>query len=260
LAFITEDRQRAWVNPYVSFRVSERNQLRLDFTNYDYSYSGGNRAFRTGFDNQRLAAGIYRNIDTRNLVSAIMAVEEYTAEGTVNTTDTVRVEGAFTRPVTQLWTMNFAAGVLRSELAFTANQQFIDRATTDYTMRLNMRKRAERSRINIDFTRDAYPSGNGYSSIRREFRVYYDRTLTQRLDARFGVRMNETESLGDVAADDNREFVRAEVSFEWALRPVLFLEAGYDYTAQDFTEDLIQQSTNSNSIFIGMNYRGLSRR
>ena len=43
------------------------------------------------------------------------------------------------------------------------------------------------------------------------------------------------------------------------MKPVWFLDAGYAYTAQDFTEDLIQQTTSSNSVYIGISYRGLSK-
>jgi hypothetical protein len=260
LAFITEDRERTWLSPYVSFRVSDRNSLRFEVTQYSYSYSGGDRAFRSGFDDTRFSLGINRNVDARNTVSAIMSVETYEAEGTDNKTDTVTIEGAFTRPLTQLWTLNLAAGVLRSDYEYLTNNQITDGATTDYTMRLGLRQRGERSRVNIDFTRYVYPSGSGFSSVRREFRVYHDRELTQRLDARFGVRLNETKSLGDVNVEDNREYIRAEVGLAWAWRPTLFLEGGYRYTSQDFTEDIIQQTPDSNSIFIGMNYRGLSRR
>jgi hypothetical protein len=260
LLFINEDRERYRVSPYVSFRVSERNSLRLEATKYGYSYSGGDLSFRTGFDTERLSAGIYRNVDARNVVSAVMSVETYEAEATRNTTDTVTIEGAFTRPLSQLWTLNLAAGVLRSDFEFLTNQQLTDSATTDYTMRLGVRKRAERSRMNLDFIRNVYPSASGFSSIRRELRMYYDRTLTQRVTARFGVRLNETKSLGDVNVEDNREYARVEIDFEWALKPVLFLQTGYGYTAQDFTEDLIPQKADSNSIYVGMSYRGLSRR
>jgi hypothetical protein len=261
LVFIDQERDRHWVNPYVSFRVSERNRLRLDATRYGTSYSGGNLAFRTGFENTRVSAGLYRNVDERNLVSAVMAVETYEADANQNTTDTVTIEGAFTRPLTEVWSLNLAAGVLRSDFEFLTNtQQFTDSATTDYTMRLAFRKRAERSRLNIDFTRNVYPSASGFSSVRREFRIYHDRALTQRVNARFGVRLNETEPLGDVGAANNREYARAEVTFEWAVKPVLFMEGGYRFTAQSFEEDLLQQRNDSHSIYIGMSYRGLSRR
>lgn len=261
LLFVDEDRERFRVAPYVNFRVSDRNTLRLEAVKYGYTYSGGDRTFRTGFDSQRFSLGIQRNVDARSLVSAVMYVETYDAEGTRNTTDTVTLEGAFRRPLSELWTLNLAAGVLRADFEYLAtNQQVVQSATTDYTMRVNLRKRAERSRMNIDFVRAASPSASGFTSVRREIRLYYDRTLTERLTGRFGLRLNETKSLGDVNSEDDREYTRAEIDFEWAVKPVLFLQGGYRYTSQDFTQDLIPNAADSNSFHIGMAYRGLSRR
>jgi hypothetical protein len=260
LLFINDDRERFRVAPYVSFRVSERNSLRLEAVKYGYKYTEGDRSFRTGFDSDRLSLGIERNTDTRNRVSAVMSFETYEADGTGNTTDTVTIEGAFRRPLSQLWSLNLTAGVLRSDFEYVAGNRLTESAATDYTMRVSLRKRAERSRTNIDFVRGAYPSASGYTAVRREIRMYYDRALTQRVNARFGVRLNETKSLGDVNVENDREYARAEVEFEWAWKPVLFLQAGYRYTTQDFTQDLIPNAADSNSFHIGMAYRGLSRR
>ena len=260
LAFISGQRERYWMNPYLGFTVSERNTIRLDIIEDRISFTEGDLAVRTGYDNTRFSAGIHRNLDDQNVVSATMSVEKYQADQDLNNTDTVTIEGAFAHPVTELWTFNFAAGVLRSEFEYLGNnQQLVARATTDYTMRLGLRKRSERSRINMDLTREVYPSTSGFSSIRREFIVYYDRDLPQRLNASFGIRLDDSESLGDVSVQDDREYARAEIDFTWAIKPVLFLGAGYAYTAQDFTEDLIQQKTSSNSVYIGISYRGLSQ-
>jgi hypothetical protein len=260
LAFISGQRERYWLNPYLGLTVSERNTLRLEIVEDRISFTEGDLAVRTGYDNTRFSAGIHRNVDDRNVVSATMSVESFKTDQDLNNTDTVTIEGAFARPVTELWTFNFAAGVLRSEFEFLGNnQQQVARATTDYTMRLGLRKRSERSRINMDLTREVYPSTSGFSAIRREFIVFYDRDLRQRLNASFGIRLDDSESLGDINVQDDREYARAEIDFTWAMKPVWFLAAGYAYTAQDFTEDLIQQKTSSNSVYIGISYRGLSK-
>lgn len=260
LAFISGQRERYWLNPYLGFTVSERNTVRLDIVEDHISFTEGDLAVRTGYDNTRFSLGIHRNVDDRNVVSATMSLESYQADQDLNKTDTVTIEGAFARPVTELWTFNFAAGVLRSEFEFLGTtQQLVARATTDYTMRVGLRKRSERSRINMDVTREVYPSTSGFSSIRREFIVYYDRDLRQRLNASFGIRLDDSQSLGDIDTRDDREYARAELDFRWAIKPVLFLDAGYAYTAQDFTEDLLQQKTSSNSVYIGISYRGLSK-
>ncbi len=260
LGLISGQRERYWVNPYLGFNVSERNTLRFDIVEDHIAFTEGDLSNRTGYDNTLFSAGIHRNVDDRNVVSATMSVETYESDQDLNNTDTVTIEGAFARPVTELWTFNFAAGVLRSEFEFVGtNQQTVARATTDYTMRLGLRKRSERARINMDLTREVYPSTSGYSSIRREFIVYYDRDLTQRLGASFGIRLDDSESLGDVSVQDDREYARAEIDFDWAIKPMWFLGAGYAFTAQDFTEDLIREKTSSHSVYVGISYRGLSR-
>jgi len=260
LAFIGGQRERFWFNPYLNFNVSERNSLRLEAVKDHIVFTEGDLAFRTGYDDTRVSLGIHRNVDERNVVSATMSVENYEADETQNNTDTVSIEGAFARPVTELWTFNLAAGVLRSDFEFVDNNsRLVARATTDYTMRVGLRKRAQRARINMDLSRQVYPSTTGFSSVRREFIVYYDRDLTQRLGASLGIRLNQTESLGAVNIQDNRDYARAELDFEWAIKPVLFLRAGYSFTAQDFTQDLIQDKSNSNSIYVGISYRGLPK-
>jgi hypothetical protein len=57
-----------------------------------------------------------------------MSVESFKTDQDLNNTDTVTIEGAFARPVTELWTFNFAAGVLRSEFEFLGNNQQQSRA------------------------------------------------------------------------------------------------------------------------------------
>jgi hypothetical protein len=261
LAFIDEERERYYLNPYMSFRVSERNFLRFDAIKYEHAYAGGDRVFRSGYENTRFALSLQRNVDERNLVSATMSLDTYESSETLNTTDTVTIEGAFARPLSQLWTLNLGVGVLRSDFEFDSiDQPFTQGADTDYLVRIAMRKRGERSRMNIDFTRNIYPSATGYAARQREARVYYDHALTKRLNVRFGLLLEENVAVGDVDPRGTREYARAEVGFEWAIRQVLFLETGYNYTSQDFPEDIIQQRTDSNAIYIGMSYRGLSRR
>jgi hypothetical protein len=260
LLFINEDRERVRLSPYLAFQVSERNALRLQVTDTEVTYPGGNLAGRTGYQATQVSAGIYRTVDARNSLSAVVTVDNFEADINQNVTDTVTVEGSFTRPVSEVWSFNLAAGVLRSDFEFlTTNLQRVDRAVTDYTLRVGFRRRAERSRINVDLGRSVFPSSTGFSAVRRELRVFMDQALTQRLSANFGFRVNETGTLGDISERDNRDYVRAEIGFEWALKPVLFLGGGYHYTSQDFTF-LGGNDAKSQSLYIGLNYRGLSRR
>ena len=46
---------------------------------------------------------VIRNVDQRNSVSAIMSFEDYRADINDNSFKTATIEGAFTRPLTELW-------------------------------------------------------------------------------------------------------------------------------------------------------------
>jgi hypothetical protein len=259
LTFINQDRERLLLRPFIDFKVSERNTLRLLAAKTKVSYSGADLATRTGYDNTRLSAGIIRYANQRNQLSATLSVDNYKANANQNDQDTVRIEGEFTRPVTQLWTLTLAAGVLRSDFEFIDESRLVDNASTDFTLRVGVRKRAERSSINFDLTRDAYPNSSGFAIVRNEFRTYFGREMTPRLTMDVGVRVSQTASLDDVKSEDDRNYKRAELNFTWAIKPVLFLGAGYSYTAQEFTSENVGQAA-SNGIYIGIGYRGLSRR
>jgi hypothetical protein len=261
LLFINEDRERYYVQPYVTVQVSERNSFRIDVTDYQTDFSGGDLSFRTGFSDTIVTASLIREVSERNSVSAIMSYDSFEANVNNNNYDTATIEGAFTRPLTELWTFTLAAGVFRSD--FTVIDSLgrpDDGATTDYKARIGFRKRAERSRLNLDIARNVYPSGSSYNTIRREIRFYVDRDMTQRLIANFGILVQESKSLGDINSIDDRDYANVGIGFQWAIKPVLFLTAGAEYYAQEFTEDLLGERTNSTSIYVGIGYRGRSRR
>ena len=261
LIFIDENRERYAFSPYLAFNVSERNTFRLDVTRQEAKYSGGDLSFRTGYEDTFASASIIRNVDQRNSVSAIMSFEDYRADINDNSFKTATIEGAFTRPLTELWTFNFGVGVLRSDFVVVdALQRTEDGATTDYKARLGFRKRAERSRLNLDFSRNIYPGGSGYSTIRREARFYLDRRMTQRLTGRFRLLVQETETLAELSSVDNRDYVSGEIGFEWAFKPTIFIGGGFEYRAQEFTDDLVNDKTNGRAVYISMGYRGRSRR
>jgi hypothetical protein len=262
VVLIDQYRKFYYVTPYLSFDLSPRNTLRFDLTNSGVSYSGGNLSFRTGYKDTRFSTSLQRNVDERTNVAAVMSVDHYQADVNTNEFQTVTVQGSFRRPINQLWTFNMAAGVLRSDYTvFDLRQRPTTSATTDYTASIGLRKRGERTRLNVDLTRNAYPSSNSYSSVRREARVYMERDLTPRLGFDFGVRLQETRTLGNVNSTNDRNYATAEMEFNWAIKPVLFFVAGLEYRTQEFTNDILNRGkTDAASLSAGIRYRGLSKR
>ncbi|MEO8464096.1 MAG: hypothetical protein ABI640_02050 [Gammaproteobacteria bacterium] len=258
LAVISDDRTREYVRPYVTFQASPRGTFTIAATKYKVSYSGSNLSNRTGFDDTQISFGLTRNVSTRNVFTTTVALENYSAEVNNNDTDAVRVEAGLTRQMNPLWTLTFAGGLMRDKFMFVAASQQVTGSDSNVTARLGLRKRSQRSAINFDVLRDVGPSSNGFSSLRDEVRIYYNRELTQRLKTTVGVLTSHTQTVGNVSVADTRDYRRAELNFEWAIRPKLFAGFGYTFTSQEFKEDPTGLH-DTHAIFAGIRYRGMSR-
>ena len=259
---IDQYRDFYYATPYVAFTLSPRNTLRLDVNHSNVSYSGGNLAFRTGYGDTRYSASLQRNTDQQTQISAIMSVDDYTADINTNNFHTATIEGQFSHPINPLWTFNMTAGVLRSDFQVVNTLNRVTAgATTDYIVNLGFRKRSERSSLNADIGRDVYPSSNGYSSVRRAAQIYGDVNFTQRFGLDYGVLFQETKTLGGLNSTDDRNYADLELNFNWALKPVLFLIAGIEYQYQEFPNDILNRGKlTATSVSFGVRYHGLSKR
>ena len=261
-AFINQYRDFYYIQPYVSFTLSPRNTLRIDVSNSNVSYSGGDLAFRTGFSDTRYSVTLQRNTDQQTQISAMMYVDNYNADINTNDFHTVTIQGQFSRPINQLWGFNMTAGVLRSDYQVVSLQNSATAgATTDYVASIGFRKRTEKGGLNADLARDVYPSSNGYEVVRREARLAGDADFSRRFGLEYGVLLQQTETLGSLNTADNRDYVDLQLGFHWAIRPVLSLVAGVEYQTQEFKNDIVNRGRVTATTFdIGVRYKGLSKR
>jgi hypothetical protein len=258
---IDQDRRRMQLTPVAQFRLSERNLLRLEARLIDLEYTEQELSGRTSFTDSTVAAGIVRQVDERNEVSARAYAATYEADLNSNTTDTFGVEGEFSRPLSASWSFNLAAGVLRSDFLFVDQDtlELVDNADANFSYRLGFRKRTERHLLNLDINRRFNPSATGYVVQRDEIRAYSRRRFSERLTGSVAVRLMHTETLDQVSANDERDYGRLELGMEWAMTPTLLLDTAYHFTSQEFVNEEVDEAT-SNMFRIGLNYRGLSQR
>jgi hypothetical protein len=261
LVFAEETRERTLLQPYVGFRISPRSTLRFTLSSTEVSYSGGSNVARTSFDDQSLSVGVNRRVNDQNTVSATLLVANYEANANNNVTDTVGVDGAINRIVSDLWTVSVTAGVRRSDFTFDTlapGRPVVDNAEVNPTFGVRATKRSELGLLNLRFAQLMGPNSSGFVTERDELHIYWNRYLTQRLSARVGIELYETSAVGDAAPINDRSYTRGEFSLDWALGQRIFLTGGYHYTGQEFTQQSTGK-TNSRAIFIGLVYRGLSR-
>ena len=260
--FIDQHRNFYWLSPYVLFNLSDRNALRFDFANYDISYTEGDLAARTGYKDRLFTTTLQRNVDERTQVAAVASIEQYNADVNTNDFRTVTLKGTFERPLNQLWTFNMAAGVLRSDYSVVdLLNRVTTSATTDYIVDLQFRKRSERSNLNFDLTRDVYPSSNGYNVVRREARLALQRQFKPRLTMDLGFRLQETKTLGNLNAANDRNYAIVTGEWDWAMKPKLYLVGSFEWLSQKYPNDILNRGEmDATSLTIGIRYRGLSKR
>jgi hypothetical protein len=245
----------------LDFSVSDRNVFRFEGSHQDAHYSGAGALianYYSDYENTAAAVSILRRVDARNRVTARIGGSQFYSERNDNNSDSFAVEGTFTRSIAQTWTMNLTAGVQRTEYDFLQGGTRIDNAATSPRFALGFRKRAERTQWNVDFSHRVQPNGNGFLVRRRDWRTFATYQFKPRLIGRFGVRFAETKTLDEVRSQDDRENTTVELGVEWAIKPIVFLEAGYSLYTQEFVNEGTGQA-DSNVFAIGITYRGRSR-
>ena len=260
LDVVSEDRRRIIFAPYAEFGISERNSFRFESRFIDVSYTGDETrtSDRSDCADALFAAGIVRNLDEQNSVTARLRVSQFEAEANQNVTDTVAVEGTFSRPLSPLWSMDLGVGVQRSDYSFVDDDgELIDNADTNYAIDLTLRNRTERTTQNFTIRRTMNPNSLGFLVERNEFQYFVSRLMTQRVTGTIGIRLTESRTLDNVKADNDRDYARAQIGVEWAITQRWNLRGEYIYTFQEFSGQA--RDTDSNAFLVGISYRGLSR-
>ena len=254
----SEDRELFDIRGNLDFQISERNELRIEMRRQSVDYSGSQQSsFRSDFDDSSVALALIRQSDDRNTITARMIVSEFNADSTGNATDSFGLEGIFARTLGPTLRLMITAGVQRNEFSFIQQPSLtrVENADTHSTFGVRLRKRAERANWNVDYSQRVQPNGNGYLVVRDNIRAYGDYQFSPRLTFQFGIRYTTTEPVG-TNAQIKRDYTRAELGVEWALKETMILFAGYNGIDQEFGP---ADQAASNSFLVGLTYRGRSR-
>jgi hypothetical protein len=256
-----EQRKRVDLGGNLDFRLSPRSQLQLAVRRLDVSYSElSATTFRTDFDDTTVALQLNRQLSELNRVSATVFVSQFNAERNANTTDSVGLEAAFARPLSQTWTFNVFAGVQEDDYGFLDqdSQSRVESSSTNASIGFGFRKRTERSTWNLGLRHAVDPNANGFLTERDDVRVFLRQQFSPRFTGEFGLSLASFVPIDDLNQRDERDYARLQLTFEWAMTRTMFLAFGVDSYRQEFVNEE-PGDTSVNSVFVGVNYRGLSR-
>ncbi len=259
LIFFDQVRTRTVFRPYMEFQLTERTGALLETEITESTYTGPQFSSRTDYTNDELALGLVRRVDDLTRMTARVVASKYEAVQNMNVTDSVGVEGVFSRPLSDLWTLNIAAGMLRSDFAFMdADDNLVDNADANVTFDLGFRRRTDFSRININVFREISPSASGHLSQQNQVRIYLERQWSDRFSAWGAVRGINTKSLDNSDRFNDRDYFRLEMGLDWHFTARWFFSLGYSHTLRERQNRPDSEQRESNSYYLGINFRGLS--
>lgn len=132
-----------------------------------------------------------------------------------------------------------------------------DESTSGVGGRLTAYWEREVSQWRMSVSHQFLPSGDGGKSEVDEFRLQYERNLTDRLTFSGAGRLESRNAITSINTGNDRDFARADLSLQYMLTPTWFLRGGYAYIWQDREVD--PSDADNNQVFVSVGYRGLSQ-
>ena len=116
-------------------------------------------------------------------------------------------------------------------------------------------RRQEVSEWRLSVGRTFQPTSDGRKAEFDQFRLQYDRDLSQRLKFLGAARYETRSSIASNVLSNDRDYARIDVSLEWMLTPRWFVGGGYSYLWEDRVK--APESAEDNRLFMAVGFRGL---
>lgn len=253
-----ERRRRAVFAPYTVMTLNDRASLTLDTRLTDVSYESDTITSRTDFEDKSFGIQLDRELNQRDTLSGRVYGSRFEADANQNLTDTAGVALGFTRLLSTAWTFNASVGVEQSDFEYLDESMApVTGSDDNFTFQIGVRKRVERTSLNLDVRRSVSPDSFGFMTARNEFRTVLRRQLSPRLDGGVAFRFIDTATLGG-DSDIDRNYGRLELDLDWAIGELWSLTTAYEYSRR--TIESPGGDAASNALSVGFTYRGRSRR
>jgi hypothetical protein len=257
---INERRTRAVFSPYTEIELGERGTARLDLRALDVSYDDPTMlTTHLDYTDWEAGAAYIRRLTSRSTVSGRIFGSRYEVEANGNVTNTEGVEIDVARNVSDVWSVAATVGYEYIEFTYLDATAIRVRGKEDgFVLGLSLRKRTELASVDFDLRRRTNPDSFGFLSQRSELVATFLRDLSPKLTGGFVIRAIANEPLRGIVATARRDFGRVELNLEWAFAELWSLSTAYEHAA--WKTDEIDRAANSDSLVVGFNYRGRSRR
>lgn len=257
----TDERERFDLGLAGQIDLTDRTALGLGFDWMDVAYLDDflvDRTERTDFTSRTLTTSLSRAVNDRDTVGATIYATHLNADRVANKSDTLGVTATFRRPLNPVLDMTLEAGIARIDFA-VGDTAGVSRTGIDnaFTYGLEVRRRGEAATWTFGFSRSIRPSSQGLLAERDDVILNVGRQIGPRLELTGGLRAARLDESVSVGASSHRQYLRGAIALEWSLSERMQVGTGYDRVLEE--RDNGAREAVSNSVFVSLRYRGLSR-
>lgn len=258
LPSLDERRKQGIISPYTQFALSTRNSLRFDGRYTNVTYVGSGVTARTNFTDSLIGAEIDHQLSPLNTLSGRIFRSAFHAAINQNRTTSVGAELLYQRELSNIWSLNGSFGEERSDFGYIgAGNARVTGFEDDLTFELGAKKHTERSDMSVSYREHVSPDSFGFLTTRDELTFSLKRQMSPVLSADTALRLIRLGSVGN-ALKGNRRYGRVDFDVNWAVSRTWSVVFSYRYFSRSV--EFVSPVARSNSVSVGVQYQGLSRR
>lgn len=250
-AFVDNRRTRGGLRPIIRYELSERRSLQFGANLVDVNYDEQIFGAQVDYSSGDLTAGLVTRITPVSSLTARLRGARYDIEFQGESTSYGLEVQWDTRTATEIETfVRVGAQEVEYENGY---KQTAWLAGGGVSMPFG------RNTLFADLTRGVGPSSAGIIITRDQLRFHWQRDFTPRLAFLLGARGSHDESFVEDGLYRPRSYATGDVGLQWRWREEFSLLVAYQYTWQEFDDQLADAST-STGARISVTYQPLQRR
>jgi len=245
-------RQQLRIRPTWNYQFSGANSMDIDLryvdTNYDdnLKFDDQGNPLLKEFTDTRLAVSFNREFSERTTGIITAMGRNYKVDIGSSETKGVGIMAGFNRLLSE-------TTIIRALIGLEDTDSDISDTDPTFVADLSLRRRLQTVNLLAQYRRSVSASGSGKLAVRDSVNLNLSRKLSEKITAGLGARIYQTNSLDDVLAIDERNYVQLRAQFTWNMTNHFAAEVDYRYTFQK--RDSLLESANSNQVILWFVYR-----
>jgi hypothetical protein len=243
-------RTRASLRPSMSFELSPRRELQFGLGYTDVSFDEEISSAQVGYNATDFSAGLVTRLNERSSLIGRVRAARYDI-------DTLDVTNSYGGELE--WSTRTAAET-RSYLRAGAQNVELQSGDSEvaWIAGAGVSKIMGRNEVFADLSRSVGPSSAGLIVARDQLRLSLIRAMTPRLSLVAGLRGIHDDDVDSDSAFQARSYATGDVGLQWRWQEEFSLRFAYDYTWQEFRNDVADAT--SSGAMISVLYQPLQRR